>query len=107
MLTKPRRLAMAMFMLWFGFRTDSPSRADLQISTPAGLTAGDTFRIVFVTDSTTNATSTSISYYNGFVTADATAEAGAEPTSLSTTAPRSRGPRSLPRPRKPPSTTSV
>jgi hypothetical protein len=39
------------------------------------LTPGDTFRIAFVTDATTTATSTSIADYNDFVNADATTEA--------------------------------
>jgi hypothetical protein len=50
--------------------------AGITINTPAGLVPGDTFRIAFVTDSTTTATSTNIADYNAFVIADATAEAG-------------------------------
>ena len=55
---------------------NTPCKADLTFNTPAGLTAGDTFRIVFVTDGTTDATSTSISTYNTFVNNDATSQAG-------------------------------
>ena len=51
-------------------------RADIVIATPPGLTPGDTFRIVFVTDATTDAQSSDINYYNTFVNNDATAEAG-------------------------------
>ncbi len=50
--------------------------AGITINTPAGLVPGDTLRIAFVTDASTQATSTDINYYNNFVNADATAEAG-------------------------------
>jgi len=50
--------------------------AGITINTPAGLTPGDTFRIAFVTDAITMATSTDIAAYNAFVNADATTEAG-------------------------------
>ena len=52
------------------------SEAGIIINTPAGLNPGDTFRIAFVTDASTQATSTNIGDYNAFVNADATAEAG-------------------------------
>jgi len=51
-------------------------KADINISTPAGLNPGDTFRIVFVTDGTTAPTSDNIVDYNTFVTNDATTESG-------------------------------
>ncbi|MGO9814917.1 MAG: PEP-CTERM sorting domain-containing protein [Isosphaeraceae bacterium] len=60
-------------MLWL---VCGNARADLTINTPVGLVAGDTFRIVFVTDAVTTATSSDIGYYNTFVTNDASAEAG-------------------------------
>ena len=41
------------------------------LQTPAGLKPGDEFRFVFVTDGTTNATSSNISTYDAFVTAQA------------------------------------
>jgi hypothetical protein len=41
------------------------------LQTPVGLKPGDQFRFVFVTDGTTNATSTAISSYDAFVTAQA------------------------------------
>ncbi len=41
------------------------------LQTPGGLTPGDQFRFVFVTDGTTNATSSAISSYDAFVTAQA------------------------------------
>ena len=50
MLSKTKRLAMAMAMLWFVFGAGDRAEADLTLTTPPGLTAGDTFRIVFVTD---------------------------------------------------------
>jgi hypothetical protein len=52
------------------------ARADLILNTPAGLGPGQQFQIVFVTDGTTLAESTSISTYNSFVTGDADAQAG-------------------------------
>jgi hypothetical protein len=41
------------------------------LTTPAGLSPGDTFRFVFVTDGTTAATSSNIADYNAFVNAQA------------------------------------
>ena len=49
----------------------TPCKADLTLTTTAGLTAGDTFRFVFVTDGTTAATSTNITDYDNFVTSQA------------------------------------
>jgi len=46
-------------------------RGGVIIQTPVGSTAGDEFRIVFVTDGTTNATSSDISSYDAFVNAQA------------------------------------
>lgn len=43
----------------------TPARAD--VVAPAGLAPGDTFQLVFVTSTTTTATSTTISYYDDFV----------------------------------------
>jgi hypothetical protein len=51
------------------------ARADLILTAPAGLKPGQHFQIVFVTDGTTQATSTSISTYNSFVNNDADAQA--------------------------------
>jgi hypothetical protein len=77
MLTSSRasKFALAILALWFGRGAETRTEANLLINTPAGLTAGDTFRIVFVTDGTTQATSTSISTYNTFVANDATTQA--------------------------------
>jgi hypothetical protein len=52
------------------------AKADLILSTPAGLSPGDTFRIVFATDASRDGTSTSIQTYNSFVTTDARNQAG-------------------------------
>ncbi|HKI18878.1 MAG TPA: hypothetical protein VKA15_13415 [Isosphaeraceae bacterium] len=49
----------------------TPCKADLALSTPTGLTAGDTFRFVFITDGRTDATSTSIGTYDTFVNSQA------------------------------------
>ncbi len=54
----------------------SSAHADLIINTPAGLAAGDQFRIIFITDGVHNATSADISTYNSFVNSDAQAQAG-------------------------------
>jgi hypothetical protein len=51
------------------------ARADLILNTPAGLAPGQQFRIVFVTNGTTQAESTDISTYNSFVNGDAAAQA--------------------------------
>ena len=45
--------------------------AEPMIVTPAGLAPGEQFRVVFVTDRVTNATSTDLSTYDSFVTTDA------------------------------------
>jgi hypothetical protein len=49
----------------------TPCQAGIVLNTPAGLTPGDTFRFVFVTDGTTTATSSSISDYDNFVNTQA------------------------------------
>jgi hypothetical protein len=51
--------------------TADVSVGQFQIQTPAGLSPGDEFRIVFVTDGTTAATSPNISTYNSFVNSQA------------------------------------
>jgi len=76
MFTKTRRFALATAMLWLVFGAGGRAVADINISTPDGLTAGESFRIVFLTDGTTTATSSDINYYNRFVTNDARTEAG-------------------------------
>ena len=60
----------------------------ITINAPAGLNPGDTFRIVFFTAATTQATSTNIADYIAFVNSDATTEAGGG--SVTTIASRSR-----------------
>ncbi len=77
MLTKTGRLALAAAVLCIGFGWSGRAEAGgIVLSTPTGLSAGDSFRFVFVTDATTVATSSSISTYNTFVNTDATNEAG-------------------------------
>ncbi len=66
-----RRLAT---LALFGFALlgiATSGQAGLILQTPEGLTPGETFRFVFVTDDTTNAESTNISTYDAFVQADA------------------------------------
>jgi PEP-CTERM motif len=69
MFTQARRLAIATALIWIG--GGARVEADVTLSTPAGLTPGESFRFVFVTDGTTDATSSDISYYNSFVNAQA------------------------------------
>ncbi len=77
MLTKTGRFSLATALLWLVFGADGRAQAgDLALSTPGGLTPGESFRFVFLTDGTTDATSSSIDYYNTFVTNDAISEAG-------------------------------
>ncbi len=77
MLNKTQGLAIAMVICWIGFGVGSRAEAaGLALSTPAGLSPGDTFRIVFVTDGTTTAISSSIDTYNNFVSSDASTQAG-------------------------------
>jgi hypothetical protein len=71
MLTQTRRFAMVTAMLWFGFGVGDPAEAGPILPTPAGLSPGDQFRFVFVTDGTTAAFSANISDYNNFVTEQA------------------------------------
>ncbi len=66
------RLALAAAMLWVGFGVGGRAEAGgIALSTPAGLTPGDTFRFVFITGGTTVAISSSIGVYNSFVNAQA------------------------------------
>jgi len=58
------------------FCSSIEARADLNIGTPSGLSIGDQFRIVFLTQSVTNANSGDIGYYNTFVNNDAVNQAG-------------------------------
>jgi hypothetical protein len=65
------RVALVSAFLWFGFGVGGWCDAGVVLQTPSGLTAGDTFRFVFLTDGTTNAESTIIADYNAFVNAQA------------------------------------
>ena len=56
------------FTLWIGFGSLGQAEAGVVLATPAGLKPGDQFRIVFATDGTTTATSTTITDYDKFVT---------------------------------------
>jgi hypothetical protein len=76
MLTKTGWLALATAALCIGLGRGRVEAGGIVISTPTGLSPGDTFRIAFVTDAGNAGTSSSISTYNSFVNADATSEAG-------------------------------
>ena len=69
MMLKPtRRLTLLAVILWFGV----PAQAGgIVLQTQRGLSYGETFRFVFITDATTVATSSSIAHYNSFVDAQA------------------------------------
>jgi hypothetical protein len=70
------RVLRLVFVLSLCLCSGIEAHADLIIGTPSGLSAGDQFRIVFVTVATTQATSGDIGYYNTFVTNDAINQAG-------------------------------
>ena len=69
--TQARRLAMAAVILWLGLGGGGRAEAGPVLLTPAGLSPGESFRFVFVTDGTRDATSTNIADYNGFVNTQA------------------------------------
>jgi hypothetical protein len=71
MLHKAFRLATILGVIALLLSVGSRVRADVVIHTPPGLSVGDTFRIVFVTDGTPSAISSSIAHYNSIVTAEA------------------------------------
>ena len=72
MMRQTGRFAMAAVMLWIGFGMGGRAEAGgIALSTPAGFSPGESFRFVFVTDGTTDATSANIAYYNNFVNAQA------------------------------------
>jgi hypothetical protein len=63
-----RRAALALGLFCVAGTAQATS---LNLPTPAGLNPGDTFRFLFVTSTTRNATSTDIADYNSFVNTDA------------------------------------
>jgi len=68
MISLARHLAVATAILWVGLVLGGRAEAGgISLLTPAGLSPGDSFRFVFVTDGGTNAYSDQISYYNQFV----------------------------------------
>ena len=71
MVTQTARLAMVIASLWLGFGVGGGAQAGPVLATPAGLSPGQSFRFVFVTDRTTSALSSNIADYNNFVNADA------------------------------------
>jgi hypothetical protein len=66
------RLALATTMFWIGFGAGGRAEASgIALETPAGLSPGESFRFVFITDATTVAISSNIAFYNSFVNAQA------------------------------------
>jgi hypothetical protein len=67
-----KRLALAMATLWIGIGADRQAEAGgIALNTPTGLSPGEAFRFVFVTDNTTSQFSSNIGDYNGFVNSQA------------------------------------
>lgn len=66
--TLAQRLALSVVLLLVA---DVAHATPVALSTPGGLTVGDTFRFLFVTNATTQATSTDIATYNAFVQGEA------------------------------------
>jgi hypothetical protein len=65
-------LALAAAMLWIGSGAGGRVEAGgIALKTPAGLSYGESFRFVFITDGSTSGTSSNISAYNTFVNAQA------------------------------------
>jgi len=70
--THTHRLAIAMVICWIGLGVGSRARASsIALQTPAGLSPGESFRFIFVTDGSTTGTSSNIADYNNFVNAQA------------------------------------
>ena len=70
------RLSSIFALAMLGLGTSPLAASGISISSPAGLHPGDTFRIAFITQGRTAATSSDITYYNDFVNSDAAAQAG-------------------------------
>ncbi len=70
------RLSSIFALAMLGLGTSPLAASGISISSPAGLHRGDTFRIAFITQGRTAATSSDITYYNDFVNSDAAAQAG-------------------------------
>jgi hypothetical protein len=72
MTTRWWRLALTGPMFWIGFGVSGQAEAGgIALSSPAGLSPGESFRFAFVTAGTTVATSPNIADYNSFVNAQA------------------------------------
>jgi len=72
MMRQTVRFALATAMLWIGFGLVGRAEAGgIALSTPAGLTPGDTFRLVFITDDFMSGSSSNIADYNNFVNSEA------------------------------------
>ncbi len=71
MMLRTRRLALAAALLGFGFGPCGRAEAGTTLTTPAGLSPGESFRFAFVTDGFISPSSSNISDYNDFVTSQA------------------------------------
>lgn len=66
------RLALATAILWIGLGARGRAEAGaITLSTPAGLSPGDSFRFVYITDQSDSSSSSNIADYNSFVNAQA------------------------------------
>lgn len=66
-----RRIVCVAALLCLATGMGGRGEAGVLLQTPAGLNPGDSFRFVFVSDGTRNATSTNIADYDGYVNAQA------------------------------------
>jgi PEP-CTERM motif len=71
MLTKTGRFLLAAAVVCIGSGGRGAGAGGIVLNTPTGLSAGEQFRFVFVTDGTTTAVSSNISDYDNFVQAQA------------------------------------
>ncbi|MBV8128999.1 MAG: PEP-CTERM sorting domain-containing protein [Planctomycetaceae bacterium] len=71
MMYQLRQFAAVTAILWFAFGVGGPAEAGTILTTPMGLTPGEQFRFVFVTQGKTDGTNTSIDFYNNFVNTQA------------------------------------
>jgi hypothetical protein len=71
MMPRTRPLALAAALLCFGSGLNGRAGAGIVLTTPAGVSPGESFRFVFVTDDLTSPSSSNIADYNNFVTSEA------------------------------------
>jgi hypothetical protein len=71
-MSRTTRLALAVVMLWIGFGAGCRVEAGgIVLSTPTGLSTGESFRFVFIADGSVSQNSSTMADYNSFVNAQA------------------------------------